>query len=101
MTGDNTALQAFDGIAKAAADSKLPLFINDPEFTDRGALMAVGIGWYRTGYVSAKKLAQVLKGENPGKIPFESYVEKELKLNHEVAKQLGITFPDDVVKEAL
>lgn len=100
VTGDNTALQAFDGIAKAAADAKLPLFINDPEFTDRGALMAVGIGWYRTGYVSAKKLAQVLKGEDPGKIPFESFVEKKLQLNHDVAKRLGISFPPDVVKEA-
>jgi ABC-type uncharacterized transport system substrate-binding protein len=100
VTGDNTALQAFDGVAKVAAESKLPLFINDPEFTDRGALIAVGIGWYKTGYVSAKKLAQVLKGENPAKIPFESYVEKKLKLNHEVAKTLGITFPPDVEKEA-
>jgi putative tryptophan/tyrosine transport system substrate-binding protein len=100
VTGDNTALQAFDGVAKAAADAKLPLFINDPEYTSRGALMAVGIGWYKTGYVSAKKLAQVLKGEDPAKIPFESYVEKKLELNHDVAKQLGITFPEDVLKEA-
>ena len=100
VTGDNTALQAFDGVGKAAADAKLPLFINDPEFVNRGALMAVGIGWYKSGYVSAKKLAQVLKGENPEKIPFESYVEKKLQLNHEVAKQLGITFPENVLKEA-
>ena len=100
VTGDNTALQAFDGVGKAAADAKLPLYINDPEFTNRGALIAVGISWYRTGYVSAKKLAQVLKGEDPAKIPFESYVEKKLQLNHDVAKQLGITFPEDILKEA-
>jgi putative tryptophan/tyrosine transport system substrate-binding protein len=101
VTGDNTALQAFDGVAKAAANAKLPLFINDPEFTEKGALMAVGIGWYKTGLVSAKKLAQVLKGEDPAKIPFTSYVEKKLQLNHEVAKSLGITFPEEVLKEAL
>ena len=100
VTGDNTALQAFDGVAKAATDAKLPLYINDPEFVNRGALIAVGISWYKTGQVSAKKLARVLKGEDPGKIPFESYVEKKLQLNHEVAKQLGITFPEDVLKEA-
>jgi putative tryptophan/tyrosine transport system substrate-binding protein len=100
VTGDNTALQAFDGVAKAAADAKLPLFINDPEFTHRGALMAVGIGWYKTGLVSAKKLAQVLNGEDPAKIPFTSYVEKKLQLNHDVAKKLGITFPEEVLKEA-
>jgi putative ABC transport system substrate-binding protein len=99
VTGDNTALQAFDGVAKAAADSKLPLYINDPEFTDRGALMAIGIGWYRSGFVSAKKLAEVLKGANPAEIPFTNYVEKKLNLNHDVAKNLGITFPPDVLQE--
>ena len=49
ITGDNTALQAFSGIAKVAAQAHLPLIINDPEFTDQGALVAVGIGWYQTG----------------------------------------------------
>src|SRR4030095_10686034 len=48
ITGDNTALQAFEGIAKAAADAGLPLIINDPEFTESCALVAVGIGWEKT-----------------------------------------------------
>ncbi len=99
VTGDNTALQAFDAIGKVAADSKLPLFINDPEFTTHGVLMAVGIGWYRTGYVSAKKLARVLQGESPANIPFENFVEKKLEINQEVSKRLGITFPEEILKE--
>ncbi len=99
VTGDNTALQAFDAVGKVAADSKLPLFINDPEYTNRGALIAVGIGWYKSGYVSAKTLARVLKGESPKNIPFESFVEKKLEINQEVAKRLGITFPPEVLKE--
>src|SRR5207249_7944365 len=65
ITGDNTALQAFEGIAKAAADARLPLVINDPEFTEKGALVAVGIGWQRTCQGAAKKVAQVLLGEKP------------------------------------
>jgi putative ABC transport system substrate-binding protein len=39
ITGDNTAIQAFEGIAKAASDARLPLVINDPEFTQKGALV--------------------------------------------------------------
>ena len=42
VTGDNTAFQGFDAIVKAARDAKLPLIINDPEFVQRGALIAVG-----------------------------------------------------------
>ena len=93
VTGDNTALQGFDAIVKAARDAKLPLIINDPEFTQRGALVAVGIGWYETGKAASKVLARVLKGEQPRNIPFEDVAVKKLVLNQEVARTLGMTFP--------
>jgi putative ABC transport system substrate-binding protein len=100
ITGDNTALQAFEGIAKAAADARLPLVINDPEFTERGALVAVGIGWQRTCQGAAKRVAQVLLGEKTQNLPFENVVVKKLVLNFDVARKLGITFPEKLVKEA-
>ena len=100
VTGDNTALQGFDGIVKAARDAKLPLIINDPEFVQRGALVAVGIGWYETGKAASKVLARVLRGEQTRNIPFEEVAVKKLVLNQEVAKTLGITFPPDMVQAA-
>jgi ABC-type uncharacterized transport system substrate-binding protein len=100
ITGDNTALQGFDAIAKAARDAKLPLIINDPEFVQRGALVAVGIGWYETGKAASKVLARVLRGEKPRDIPFEDVAVKKLILNRDVAKALRITFPPDVVQAA-
>ena len=100
VTGDNTALQAFQGIAKATADARLPLVINDPEFTERGALVAVGIGWQKTCQGAAKRVAQVLLGEKPQNLPFENVVVKKVVLNSDVARKLGITFPEKLVKEA-
>lgn len=100
VTGDNTALQGFDAIAKAARDAKLPLIINDPEFVQRGALVAVGIGWYETGKGASKLLARVLRGEQPRNIPFEEVAVKKLVLNQEVAKALGITFPPEIAQAA-
>ena len=100
VTGDNTALQGFDAIAKAARDAKLPLIINDPEFVQRGALVAVGIGWYETGKAASRVLARVLRGEQPRDIPFEEVAVKKLVLNQEVAKALRITFPPDIVQAA-
>ena len=100
VTGDNTALQGFDAIVKAARDAKLPLIINDPEFVERGALVAVGIGWYETGKAASQILARVLRGERPRNIPFEEVAVKKLVLNQEVAKALGITFPPDIVRAA-
>jgi putative tryptophan/tyrosine transport system substrate-binding protein len=100
VTGDNTALQGFDAIAKAAKDAKLPLIINDPEFVNRGALVAVGIGWYETGKAASKILARVLRGSNPRDIPFEEVAVKKLVLNQNVASALGITFPPDMQQAA-
>jgi putative ABC transport system substrate-binding protein len=100
VTGDNTALQGFDAIVRVARDAKLPLIINDPEFVQRGALVAVGIGWYETGKAASKVLARVLRGEQPRNIPFEEVAVKKLVLNQEVARALGITFPPDMVQAA-
>jgi putative ABC transport system substrate-binding protein len=100
VTGDNTAFQGFDAIVRAARDAKLPLIINDPEFVQRGALIAVGIGWHASCGAASKFLARVLRGEQPRKIPFEEVAVKKLVLNQDVAKALGITFPPDIVQAA-
>ena len=100
VTGDNTALQAFDAIGKVAGKHKLPLFINDPEFTQKGALAAIGIGWYQTGRRSGKVAARVLLGGKTSEIPIENYAEKKVVLNQEQAKKLGLSFPEDVARMA-
>jgi putative ABC transport system substrate-binding protein len=100
ITGDNTAIQGFDSIAKVALEARLPLIINDPELTQRGALACVGIGWYEAGRASGKVAARVLRGESPRDVPIEEVAVKKIVLNHDVAKKLGIAFPPDLVKEA-
>ena len=100
ITGDNTALQAFSGIAQVAAAKRMPLIINDPEFASKGALAAVGIGWKESGRAGGRLAARVLDGESPASIPMQNYVVKKLVLNHEVAKRLNIRFPDWMAAEA-
>jgi len=100
VTGDNTALQSFDAIVKTTRDAKLPLFINDPEFTSRGALACVGLGWYPAGKAGGILAARVLRGEDPATIPFQEVVERKLVLNQEAAARLGMVFPPDVVASA-
>jgi len=97
ITGDNTALQSFDAIVKTTTDAKLPLFINDPEFTSRGALACVGLGWYPAGKAGGLLAARLLRGEDPSTIPFQEVAEKKVVLNHEAAARLGIVFPQDAV----
>ncbi|HEX3377182.1 MAG TPA: ABC transporter substrate-binding protein [Candidatus Acidoferrales bacterium] len=100
VTGDNTALQGFDGIVKASRDAKLPLIINDPEFTMRGAVASVGLGWYEAGHAGGVLAARVLRGESPRDIPFEEVAVKKIVLNDDAAHRLGLVFPPEIVKAA-
>jgi len=100
IAGDNTAIQAFEGIVKAANAARLPLVINDTDMVNRGALAAIGIGFYQSGHAAARKVAQVLLGQNPKEIPIENVAVKQVVLNDAVARQLGVSFPADLRREA-
>jgi len=100
ITGDNTALQAFDAIVKVSHDRKLPLINNDPEFVDRGAIASVGLGWYQPGQAAAKLAARVFLGQSPHNLPIEEVAVKQLVLNRKVAAKLGISFPANLVQQA-
>jgi len=94
VTGDNTALQAISSIIKVCRDQKMPLILNDVDYVKEGALAAVGIGWYSTGYYTASFVARVLNGESPANIPIENYVEESITINQEVAASLRVVFPE-------
>jgi ABC-type uncharacterized transport system substrate-binding protein len=96
ITGDNTALQAFDGIVKVARDQQIPLIINDPEFIERGAVAAVGIGFYHSGKAAGRLAARVLLGEHPRTIAIENVAVKEVALNRALAGVLKVSIPSAV-----
>ncbi len=100
ITGDNTAIQGFDAIVKTANDARLPIINNDPELVSKGALACVGIGFYQSGYAAARLAARVLLGARPKDVPIENVAVKTVALNLNVARSLGLRFPDAVLKSA-
>ncbi len=99
ITGDNTAQLALDGIAKVAARAGLPLVIDDPQFIQRGALLACGIGSYEVGIGAGRLAARVLLGDDPGSIPIEEIAVKRLAVNFETARKLNVTYPPALLSE--
>ncbi|MFA6561419.1 MAG: ABC transporter substrate-binding protein [Verrucomicrobiia bacterium] len=97
LPGDNTAYQAFDGLAGQLAAARIPLVIDSPDFANRGALAVVGVGYYQSGYAAAEPLARVLGGEKPARIPMRNVTDKKVIFNQDVARKLGITFPPAVL----
>ena len=100
IQGDNTVIQAFDAVIKVAHDSKLPLFVDDPDSAKRGAVACVGLGYYQPGYAVARSVARVLLGESPAGIPITNVSEEAVWLDLPQAQKLGLKFPPEVIKEA-
>ena len=99
IQGDNTVALAFDFVVKAAHAARLPLFNDDPDFAARGAMACVGVGYYESGLAAARPILRVLLGESPASIPIENVSRKRLVLNEALAKNLGLTFPPEVLAE--
>lgn len=99
ISGDNTVLQGLDAVLKITRDARLPLFVDDPDAAQRGALACIGLGFYKPGYETAKPLARVLLGESPGIIPIQNVAEKTVWLNTPLATTLGVQFSAALLKE--
>jgi len=100
IAGDNTAALAFESIVKVAADSRVPLIVNDQKFDKRGVLASVGIGWEKSCKRAATYVARVLGGEQPAAMPFENFSPMHVDLNRALAKKLGIVIPAELNKAA-
>ncbi len=98
LTGDNTVLQALDGVLGPAGRAKIPVVLNDPEFIDRGAVAAVGIGWTASGKMAGRMAARVLRGENPAGIPIVNIAEPVVVVNRKQAELIGLAIPASLDK---
>lgn len=99
IDGDNTAMQALDGIVKVANAAGIPIINEDPDYLDRGILLSVGPGFYHSGKAAALPLARVLTGESPAGIPLQNVSVNTTKFNPAAAAKLGLAIPAAVLKE--
>ncbi len=90
IPNDNTAAQAFDGIVQTATRARIPTMSADPDDLGRGVLLAVGVGFYHSGYAAARPLARVITGESPAVIPIENVSVSTALYDPAVAKKLGL-----------
>jgi len=77
------------------------IFGSEVEQVKIGSLAAYGIDYYDLGIQTGKMAAQILKGEKKAsEMNFETLKEASFYGNAAVADQLGITLPDDLVRNA-
>jgi putative ABC transport system substrate-binding protein len=100
IVGDNTVQVSLESVVKTADAARLPIFLADPTWVDRGALAAVGPNFYDAGRAAAGMIAKALKGADLATMEIQTVDTPELVLNRKVAAKLGITLPQAVVSRA-
>jgi putative ABC transport system substrate-binding protein len=84
-------------IAKLVGDAKLPAIFTHPEAVEAGGLMAYSFDLIELYKRGANTIDAILRGANPGDIPFYRVTKFELSLNLKTAKQLGLSVPPALV----
>ena len=97
---DNTFYEVFETISEMAQRAKIPLVIDQTDYLDRGALMAIGINFEESGRSAAEPLLKVLRGTPPASIPLTNVSSLTLGLNPKMAKDLRVQFPDQLEQRA-
>jgi putative tryptophan/tyrosine transport system substrate-binding protein len=87
-------------IVELARAARLPAMYPFPAFVDIGGLMSYGsdpVEYWRqlAGYVD-----RILKGANPGDLPYQLPTKFELVINLKTTKALGLTLPPSVLLRA-
>jgi len=97
---DNTIVAMLDTVIKVGVDNGMPVYAGDIDAVKRGAIAAIGLDYYNVGRQTGNIVVRILRGEKPGAIPVAVAEKTNLYVNPTIAKEMGLTIPEDVVSQA-
>ncbi len=81
-------------------NSKIPEIAYDETGIKYGMLGGASVIWYDIGAQLAEKGLKILKGENPGNIPWDYPRKYNIIINKKRASDLGIKIPQEIINAA-
>lgn len=101
IVGDSPeALQYRSDIVRAVAETRLPAMYTFPESVEAGGLIAYAFDLKELNQRAARNIDAILRGADPGEIPFYQLTRLILSINMGTAKSLGIAFPASITGRA-
>ena len=104
ISNDNTVVSALAAVASVAKKHKIPVMSADPSSAEATPVLAAwGHDYYKMGRATGRLVIRILKGEKPENIPtifMTDASDVDLLINLDVANELGLTFPEEVIAKA-
>lgn len=97
---DNGIASAMATLVQVTDQARIPVFPSADTMVKDGGLMGIGVDQYQIGRLTAKVVADVLKGKKPADYPIQVTDKGTTYINEKKAKELGIQIPESIVKEA-
>jgi putative tryptophan/tyrosine transport system substrate-binding protein len=99
VAADNTVYMGLNVLGKMASESKIPLFVTDPNQAEKGAAIGMGVNYEHWGYLSGLKAVEILKGRAIQQ-PIEPITKLELLINKKACEAQGLVLPQSLIDKA-
>ena len=101
LVSDESELFAYRRLlVELAAKTRIPTIYAYREHVELGGLMAYSFDLEDIPRGAARQIAEVLKGANPGDMPFHQATKFKLVINVKAAKALGLEMPSALLLRA-
>jgi putative ABC transport system substrate-binding protein len=98
---DNMLAAGMKTLGMVFTPAKIPIVVGESGMVKNGGIATYGINYYKLGQQTAEMAVKILKGETkPADMPIEYQKDMDVAVNQDVAKQLGITIPQDLLDKA-
>ena len=98
---DNMLAAGMPNVVSVTNPAKIPVICGEEGMVTNGGTATYGINYYDLGKLTAQQAVSILKdGKNPAEMPIEYCSDCNLVLNEDAAKEMGITFPQELLDKA-
>ena len=84
-------------ILRLSLERQIPLTSHRKALVEQGALFSYGPDFVAVGQDIARYVDRILKGTKPADLPVEQPMTFEFVVNLKTARELGITFPNEIL----
>lgn len=98
---DNMIASGMSTVAQVTGPAKIPVIVGEEGMVSKGGVATYGISYYNLGKLTATQAVSILKeGKNPGDMPIEYLKDNDLFINEDMAAQIGLEIPTELLAKA-